>query len=68
MKEYLGIREMSEMWSYSTGWRDVPGITPDRKCELCRKNGSAEAVYYIEGKGIREQIVHRKRVGDPERK
>ena len=35
----------------------------DRKCELCRKNGSAEAVYYIEEKGIREQIITEKEWG-----
>lgn len=32
-------------------------------CELCRKNGSAEAVYYIEEKGIREQIITEKEWG-----
>ena len=35
----------------------------NRKCELCRKNGSAEAVYYIEEKGIREQIITEKEWG-----
>ena len=44
---------MSEMW-YTYWLACVEGITGDRKCELCRKNGSAEAVYYIEEKGIRE--------------
>ena len=42
------------MW-YTYWLACVEGITGDRKCELCRKNGSAEAVYYIEEKGIREQ-------------
>ena len=42
---------MSEMW-YTYWLACVEGITGDRKCELCRKNGSAEAVYYIEEKGI----------------
>ena len=41
---------MSEMW-YTYWLACVEGITGDRKCELCRKNGSAEAVYYIEEKG-----------------
>ena len=55
---------MSEMW-YTYWLACVEGITGDRKCELCRKNGSAEAVYYIEEKGTDN---YRKRVGDPERK
>ena len=37
------------MW-YTYWLACVEGITGDRKCELCRKNGSAEAVYYIEEK------------------
>ena len=32
---------MSEMW-YTYWLACVEGITGDRKCELCRKNGSAE--------------------------
>ena len=47
---------MSEMW-YTYWLACVEGITGGRKCELCRKNGSAEAVYYIEEKGIREQTI-----------
>ena len=53
---------MSEMW-YTYWLACVEGITGDRKCELCRKNGSAEAVYYIEEKGIREQIITEKEWG-----
>lgn len=53
---------MSEMW-YTYWLACVEGITGDRKCELCRKNGSAEAVYYIEEKGIREQIITEKSGG-----
>ena len=45
---------MSEMW-YTYWLACVEGITGDRKCELCRKNGSAEAVYYIEEKGERQK-------------
>ena len=50
------------MW-YTYWLACVEGITGDRKCELCRKNGSAEAVYYIEEKGIREQIITEKEWG-----
>lgn len=50
---------MSEMW-YTYWLACVEGITGGRKCELCRKNGSAEAVYYIEEKGIREQTITEK--------
>lgn len=50
---------MSEMW-YTYWMACVEGITGGRKCELCRKNGSAEAVYYIEEKGIREQTITEK--------
>ena len=53
---------MREMW-YTYWLACVEGITGDRKCELCRKNGSAEAVYYIEEKGIREQIITEKEWG-----
>ena len=53
---------MSEMW-YTYWLACVEGITGDRKCELCRKNGSAEAVYYIKKKGIREQIITEKEWG-----
>ena len=53
---------MTEMW-YTYWLACVEGITGDRKCELCRKNGSAEAVYYIEEKGIREQIITEKEWG-----
>ena len=53
---------MSEMW-YTYWLACVEGITGDRKCELCRKNGSAEAVYYIEEKGIREQTITEKEWG-----
>ena len=53
---------MSEMW-YTYWLACVEGITGDRKCELCRKNGSVEAVYYIEEKGIREQIITEKEWG-----
>ena len=45
---------MSEMW-YTYWLACVEGITGDRKCELCRKNGSAEAVYYIEEKDERRK-------------
>ena len=56
---------MSEMW-YTYWLACVEGITGDRKCELCRKNGSAEAVY----RRKRDQRTdnYRKRVGDSERK
>ena len=47
------------MW-YTYWMACVEGITGGRKCELCRKNGSAEAVYYIEEKGIREQTITEK--------
>ena len=50
------------MW-YTYWLACVEGITGDRKCELCRKNGSAEAVYYIEEKGNREQIITEKEWG-----
>ena len=46
---------MSEMW-YTYWLACVEGITGDRKCELCRKNGSAAAVYYIEEKEIIAKI------------
>ena len=58
---------MREMW-YTYWLACVEGITGDRKCELCRKNGSAEAVYYIEEKRDQRTDNYRKRVGDPERK
>ena len=58
---------MSEMW-YTYWLACVEGITGDRKCELCRKNGSAEAVYYIRRKRDQRTDNYRKRVGDSERK
>ena len=50
---------MSEIW-YAYWLACVEGITGDRKWELCRKTGSAEAVYYIEEKGISEFIITEK--------
>lgn len=47
---------MSEMW-YTYWLACVEGITGDRKCELCRKNGSAEAVYYMSKTVATEKIL-----------
>ena len=53
---------MSEMW-YTYWLACVEGITGDRKCELCRKNGSAEAVYYIEEKGENDLLRQFQQLG-----
>ncbi len=46
-----------------TGWRVWKESQVTESVNYAEKNGSAEAVYYIEEKGIREQIITEKSGG-----